>query len=1102
MKPQITVGIFGLLLLFGAVSPALSQSALIADHVVINEVDINPPGDDSKTISEWIEIFNPTTQEIDIGGWKIASTTVLKKTLTIKEGTTIKPGQFLTFSYQSLWFTDLSERVELRDSTGNVIDQTPIISDLKNDFISWQRIYDGYDTDSSDDWKFVTSTAGSTNGKLVEQQAAQEISVTVSVDKPEYVFGETATISGTVSKQVFVEFPVFHQEPVIITITGPNYYNPITLYPNLSLVYQTTLKLQQVLGINEGVYKINVSYAGTKAETQFSVGETVIGLEEKEQGTLTITTDKESYLPGEWAKITAKTSEIIPFEGLKFTVTNPDGVKISQGTLYPNTSGEFSTSIFMDTVKPIFGEHTIVAQYSTQAALTTFSLAQDIKEAKVISLRTDKSVYGLGETVIISGRLNNLWIYSLDLEILQTGTKSLAGEKSDVLKILDAVRLAGDSTFKYELKIPNSFARLGEYRVTVSKEVGQATIFFKVVENPAEYVELTTDVFTVSTDKTIYNEGDQITIFGKIGQLRESSTFQTPSVKIQITRSDGGTILSGALKPTGNKPTSVSYSLTAFPDIGGNYKIVDTLYKTVFDEGTYNLKASYADGKFTSATSFTIVDPLNIGSRALLQLNKQVFGLGEEVVLEGIIPGLAQGSGVQITLIKPDGDTDKFGKLADNSRFSWKWTTPVAEKKNIVTNERVSTSSNFGVYRLVVGTNTYSNTLFFKVSSDPANDTLNVEPLTVTTEKAVYKAGETLQVTGTALKRQQGQEGLVVEERAQIIVKTTTFPIKEIYNAFVYLDNGGNFKSSFNLPVTIFKEGDYKVTAFYQTKRAETLFRIDNEFNLGGEVPLVVLLDTDQDEYRLGDTVAISGRPSKLVSLQNLQITVIHEDKLKITCGTFVCGKPEKSSPLVVSPSGSFTHQYKIPMKTDAKGKYEVIVDAEFGKFATSFTVIDIQKAVEVEIEKEQEMLGKRTTEKVNRLPDTFVPISVENKMEDGTELKPRIIQGTLLTPSRGEEANVNLKISTQDGLCIIGQEEDCLVQDSTRAPGTIYQIVEIEGTNYKVRYSGPDARVEKFTILPEASEDVLPESTWNVEVIKDIQPSRLYYRITYISLR
>jgi len=139
-----------------------------SEHVVINEVDINPPGDDSVTISEWVELYNPTNYDIDISGWEIASTTVLKKTMIISNGTTIQARESLTYSYQTVWFTDLFESVELRDANGNVIDKTPPLTDITNDFKSWQRIYDGYDNDSPRDWKFVPPTPGSSNGKQME----------------------------------------------------------------------------------------------------------------------------------------------------------------------------------------------------------------------------------------------------------------------------------------------------------------------------------------------------------------------------------------------------------------------------------------------------------------------------------------------------------------------------------------------------------------------------------------------------------------------------------------------------------------------------------------------------------------------------------------------------------------------------------------------------------------------------------------------------------------------------------------------------------------------------------------------------------------------
>ena len=81
----------------------------------------------------------------------------------------------------------------------------------------------------------------------------------------------------------------------------------------------------------------------------------------------------------------------------------------------------------------------------------------------------------------------------------------------------------------------------------------------------------------------------------------------------------------------------------------------------------------------------------------------------------------------------------------------------------------------------------------------------------------------------------------------------------------------------------------------------------------------------------------------------------------------------------------------------------------------------------------------------------------------------PRVISGSLLT-TKDDQSNVNLRVTSESGICIIGPEENCLVKDSTRKPGQIYDIVSVDGISLKVRYSGPDVHLEKFDILPESS--------------------------------
>ena len=255
MKYSIIL-LLSIILIAGISAPVYAQT--ITDHVVINEVDTNPLGDDSQSISEWVELYNPTDNDVDLSGWQIASTTVLKKTLTIPDGTIISPGSFLTYTHEKIWFTDSSELVELRNADGVIVDETPFMIDLKNDFSSWQRSYDGFP-----DWKFSLASAGASNGKFVEFLNSSPVEVTVSSDKTSYQFGDTAIIKGTVSEKIYVELPVFQVAPIIVTISGPNFDQVVSLYPDSNLNYETSLNLVQVLGINEGVYATSVNYAGT-----------------------------------------------------------------------------------------------------------------------------------------------------------------------------------------------------------------------------------------------------------------------------------------------------------------------------------------------------------------------------------------------------------------------------------------------------------------------------------------------------------------------------------------------------------------------------------------------------------------------------------------------------------------------------------------------------------------------------------------------------------------------------------------------------------------------------------------------------------------------
>ena len=406
MKYSVII-LLSLLLIVGISAPAYAQT--ITDHVVINEVDTNPSGDDSKFISEWVELYNPTDDDVDLSGWSIASTTIFKKTLTIPDGTIISSGGFLTFTNEIIWFTDTAELIELTNSDGLLVDKTREVFDLENDSTSWQRTYDGFS-----DWKFTSATAGNSNGRLIEYFDPLDVVVTLTSDKISYGFDDTAVIHGTVSEKIFIEKPYFQPEPILITITGPNFYHSVSLYPDYNLNYETTLRISQVLGVSEGNYDVSVTYDDVVATSTFSVNSDMIEETQTNDSLLTVMTDESNYLPGQLITIAGSTSEIIPFESLQFTITDSIGDLFTSGNLF-TSDGQFQTSIFLTNVNPNYGVYTINVEYGDNTKSTTFNVVEDFTDefepifavSDSMFVDTDKSEYLLNDYMTLSGTITN-----------------------------------------------------------------------------------------------------------------------------------------------------------------------------------------------------------------------------------------------------------------------------------------------------------------------------------------------------------------------------------------------------------------------------------------------------------------------------------------------------------------------------------------------------------------------------------------------------------------------------------------------------------------------------------------------------------------------
>ena len=145
LSALVLILVFALLCLSGV------DRAAAATHVVINEFDNDPPGDTAILKDEWVELFNPISQAINVSGWQLVTMHGQPVTVTIPAGSVIPAQGYLLIQPGRQWLDDTWEIVVLKDTGGNEIDRTLNATDPHNDERpgqleqSWQRFPNGQD---------------------------------------------------------------------------------------------------------------------------------------------------------------------------------------------------------------------------------------------------------------------------------------------------------------------------------------------------------------------------------------------------------------------------------------------------------------------------------------------------------------------------------------------------------------------------------------------------------------------------------------------------------------------------------------------------------------------------------------------------------------------------------------------------------------------------------------------------------------------------------------------------------------------------------------------------------------------------------------------
>jgi hypothetical protein len=433
-----------------------------------------------------------------------------------------------------------------------------------------------------------------------------------------------------------------------------------------------------------------------------------------------------------------------------------------------------------------------------------------------------------------------------------------------------------------------------------------------------------------------------------------------------------------------------------------------------------------------------------------------------------------------------------------------------------------------GTYDIIVNYAGVSETTSFSVESEIIETSEIVESaFNISVDQTEYFLKQPISLTGIT------NEIIPYESMKFTIIDPTG---KQIDSGSLFtVDGEFNTTTSINSASPIL--GEYVVTAEYGEQTASVIFSlIENIVEVdASESSNEMILTLDDFQYLENAYLNISGSLPNFDSNSDIYYQVVNlnfysSDGKQVSFTSAIMDNSDgaKSVPFtstaVPDSSGKFAVEIRIPSVIFPIGDY--VLKANYGglKATENFSVISTKSSgIETttgEGNPNASISGKQSSteekdaggyvvnsvktiiEKINRISDNLISIETKDKIIEEQSVQPRVLSGSMITPSKADTSKVNLQVLSESGICIIGQNSDCLVSESTRKPGQIFEVIQLDGMSLNVRYSGPDVRLEKFSILPQSSEDFLPDTNWNVEVLKDDEVSRFYYKVTYKTIQ
>jgi uncharacterized protein YfaS (alpha-2-macroglobulin family) len=328
---------------------------------------------------------------------------------------------------------------------------------------------------------------------------------------------------------------------------------------------------------------------------------------------------------------------------------------------------------------------------------------------------------------------------------------------------------------------------------------------------------------SVTTTDIVYDPGDDVFISGGVADLDPTE----PQVKINIYPPGGsGTLHSVDFEGSGSE-FSYNYPLS-----------------TGADEGMWKVRVTY--NGHTAYTFFKVRD--DIEDEVSVDTDKDAYDAGQTVQISGQVLNVDNSIGTADIAIR--GPSDSVVKSLtvnlDNDLFSY--------------NYKLSSTAEHGRYVVEV---TYNNNVGISIF-DVNEDTSGSDVITAQTVRATYAPGDTVKVTGDV----DPVDGDTIDFEARNPSNT------KVADDVADVDAGGSFAFQFNLAEDA-STGKYKITLTYGTDVKAITFDVAE--SSGGASGLTAELN--KLTYLAGETMTVSGKVSKRIQDQTVNVLVYNPDK-------------------------------------------------------------------------------------------------------------------------------------------------------------------------------------------------------------------------------